>query len=179
MSQGYGFLFDEQIINYSTQGRDQSYDLVAEAIQRAVDFSSKKLKQSETEAGGRRKNSQADIHGDTAPDLLQEQLRKAILGNFESVEDAFNTFSNDEGVVAKKGWKRAVKLLPLSPAEAKLLRTSLPKKANLEAFLLFAGVAAATDEAQASNDSGTCGLAKLPVEVPQLPPRLGHSHVLF
>ena len=173
IAQGWNWLFDEQCLHYSTQGREKSYELVAEAILRAVAScgSRAKVKAAPKQEPAGKKDRKANVH---SVESSVDQLKAALLEEFGSAKEAFAVLSNGNQVVGKKEWKHAVsRLLPLlSVQESKSVRKQLPKKVNIDAFVRFfnddgdGSEEAAADEETQTQDKAS--LAKLPDEVPEV-----------
>ena len=174
---GFEWIFHEQVLQYSTQGREKSYQLVAEAILRAVASggSRPKVKAApKKEPAADKKQPPSQIH---STESLVDQLKAALLDQYGSAKDAFDALSNADGIVGKKEWKRAVlRLLPkLTVQDNKSLRKSLakrlPKKTDVEAFVrFFNSTTSDTQEmkAEESESQNHSSLAKLPDEVPEV-----------
>ena len=174
---GFDWIFDEQVLHYSTQGREKSYQLVAEAILRSVASGGSRPKVKEApkkEPAADKKQPPSQIH---STESLVDQLKAALLDQYGSAKGAFDALSNADGIVGKKEWKRAVlRLLPkLSAQDSKSLRKSLakrlPKKTDVEAFVRFFN--SSVDGAQEVKEEGPesqnqSSLAKLPDEVPEV-----------
>jgi hypothetical protein len=83
---------------------------------------------------------------------------------------------NTNGLVSKAEWKKALmRLMPeLTGFEIKNLRKQLPKKLKSEGFIAFVDSAVDVVGSGTPSETGKArekgGLAKLPLEVPQLPP---------
>jgi hypothetical protein len=185
MESEHSYLFDEQVIAYSTQGRESSsYPRIIEAVTRAVKsaFKHKQAKATpavqeasqpkadrihETEDKGNATN--ADIsHTESTADFMV-----ALHSKFDTAKDAFECFSNEEGTIGKKEWRHIVKkMLPvISKADAKALRKQLPKKVSFTQFCELMDKAQPNKDKQKPANESTLSshLAHLPGEVPVLP----------
>ena len=180
-----GWLFDAQVISFSTQERDACIDRMISAIRRAIEHcrthdtltASTKAKKPEKQ----QKTEQAtDVHESDAPDVvgLESQLKEAVLAAFSSTRAAFDAHSKN-GVMGKKEWKKLIKnAMPLLKQEpSKLLRKRLPNRMSWADFsAVFDGprqrasstgkknVKATADEAEAALSE----MAALPPEVPEV-----------
>ena len=167
----------------ATQSRDHSYELIVKAIKRATAgafAANAPLLQPMNEQDGaaasklHKSPAESNTSNDALPSL-EAQLRAAILETYTGSSTAFQALSKS-GSITKKGWKKCLpQLLPsLGEDEKKKLRKKLRRVQNAESFAEFVdGASATTDKASSFNraegNTGTVGLAALPVEVPQLP----------
>jgi hypothetical protein len=165
MEGGDSFLFDEQVIAVTSQGREHSYSLIIEAIQRAVQaaFTSKQTTLTPPTA---------DSIND-ADDDRQTELMVVLRAKFGTAKAAFDSFSN-EGTIGKKEWRHIVKkMLPAMPAlDSKALRKKLPKKVNLMQFRDLLDEVEPSDKQALRSEStshSSSRLAELPSDVPVLP----------
>ena len=171
MESGHEYLFDEQVIVYSTQSREHSHSLIVEAIQRAVQ-SAWRQKQT-TAAAVETPQSKPDRVHDLDDDI-QTELMAVLCSKFGTAKAAFDSFSNEQGILGKKECRRMIqKMLPtISQEEAKVLKKKLPKKMSLAQFSEWMGKAKVKSE-QTSASKGpshpSSRLALLPGDVPVLP----------
>jgi hypothetical protein len=170
MESGHAHLFDEQVISYTTQGREHSHVLIVEAIERAVQTASR-LQQ--TTAAVEVPQSKSDGVHDLDDDS-QTELTAALHLTFGTAETAFESFSNDEGTIGKKEFRRMIKktLPTLSKEAAKALKKKLPKKVGLVEFCELMDQLKPKDEQSSASKSTTyppSHLARLPSDVPVLP----------
>jgi hypothetical protein len=172
------FLFDEQVISVTSQSREHSYSLIIEAIKRAVQAAFTRMtpkpppvpaEETVEESAQPKLDPVHEPDGDPQIDLMT-----ALYSKFGTAKAAFDTFSNGEGTIGKKEWKRVVKktLLAISHTDANALRKKLPKKVDLAQFCELMSEVKSKDEQ--SNDSDSTShpsshLAELPSEVPVLP----------
>ena len=117
MESGHSHLFDEQVIAYSTQGREHSHILIVGLVQRAVQSASR---QQHTTAVVETHQSKADHLHDFDEDP-QTELMAALCSKFGTAKAAFDSFSNDDGTIGKKEWRRMIKktLPAMAKADAK------------------------------------------------------------
>jgi hypothetical protein len=176
MEKGYGYLFDEQVISHTTQGREHSDALIVEATIRAIQLAHDKPAPAPAPAPVADKAPAAPeqvsvVHTDKTLTLL-DRFKAAVISKHGSAKKAFKSISKN-GLVSKKEFKKALMhLMPeLTIMEGKVLRKQLPKKLKLEAFIAFVDPAAegAKSEPASVNDQTRAGLAELPNEVPEIP----------
>jgi hypothetical protein len=175
MESGHAHLFDEQVIAYSTQSREHSHLLVVEAIERAVQspFRQKQILPV-PEAPQPELDRVHELGDELDDDDIQTELMIALQSKIGTAAAAFDSFSNEEGSISKKEWRRMIKkMLPrMSKARAKALKKKLPKTVNLVQFCELMGEANPTGE-KTSTDKRTSHrlshLARLPSDVPVLP----------
>jgi hypothetical protein len=171
MESGHAHLFDEQVIAYSTQGREHSHGLIVEAIARAVQ-STFRQKQIVPEAKAPQSEGTTDcVH--EPDDDSQTELMAALHSKFGTAKAAFDLFSNADRI-SKKGWRRMIKkMLPtMSKAEVKKLKKKLPETVSLAQFTKLMGEVKPKDEQAAASKSTpheSSHLAELPGDVPVLP----------
>jgi hypothetical protein len=175
MEGGDSFLFDEQVISVTSQGREHSYSLIIEAIKRAVQEAFKRKRTALTPPPtSEALEPQLDRVHDDQDETPQMELMAALHAKFSTAKAAFGSFSNEEGTIGKKEWRRMIKkMLPtMLQADCKMLRKKLPKKVSLVQFCELMGEDKPKGK-QASADESTLHppshLAKLPDEVPVLP----------
>jgi hypothetical protein len=172
LESGDSFLFDEQVITVTSQSREHGYTVIVEAIKRAVQaaFNRKQTALIPTPTADAQQLDRVHDEQDGTP---QMELMAALFSNFSSAEAAFEAFSNDEGIIGKKEWRRIVKktLPALSHVDAKVLRKQLPKKVSLVQFFEMMGEAKPKSHPSASKSTSNLPshLAELPGEVPVLP----------
>ena len=188
MESEHSYLFDEQVIAYSTQGRESSsYPRIIEAITRAVHAAFKhEQPKAATEVQASQPPKADRIHetednenaanADISQTESTADLMVALHSKFDTAKDAFELFSNEEGTIGKKEWRHIVKkMLPaMSKADAKALRKQLPKKVSFTQFceLMDKAQPNAEDKQKPANESTlplSSHLAHLPGEVPVLP----------
>jgi hypothetical protein len=113
-------------------------------------------------------------------------FRQSILAQYNEPEAAFKQFEGKDGTLGRKGFKKLTSSLGIevSEDERKMMRKRIDTKKAIElaSFLLFVGGNATVAESETSeNDTGGGShlrLARLPVEVPELPPAFrerGHA----
>ena len=176
MESGDSFLFDEQVISVTSQGREHSYTLIIEAIKRAVQAASKRKQTAPTPAPtseAQEPHLLGRVH-DEQDDTPQMELMTALHSKFSTAKAAFDSFSNEEGIIGKKEWRRTIKkMLPTMPqADAKALRKKLPKKVSLVQFCEMMGEVKSKSSRPSTSKSTSdmsSHLAELPGEVPVLP----------
>ena len=96
MESGDSFLFDEQVISVTSQGREHSYTLIIEAIKRAVQAASKRKSTVLTPAAtSEAQNPQLGCVHDEQDDTPQMELMAALYSKFGTAKAAFDTFSNE------------------------------------------------------------------------------------
>ena len=166
------YLFDEQVIAFSTQGREHSHMLIVEAIKRAVKaaFKRKTVPQPAVEMPQPKTDRVHEAEdGSDTPDAKAELAAK-LLSKFGTAERAFSSFAKD-GIIDKKGWRRIIKktIPSLTTIELKALRKKLPKKLNLAQFSEFIGERQEQEDPAIESHSEASGLADL-TGVPLLPP---------
>lgn len=182
MESGHSYLFDGQVIAYSTQSREHSHALIVEAIQWAVQSASRQkrtvavaVEEAEEEAEAVAPESNLDrVHDDD--DDYQTELMNALYSKYGTAAAAFASFSNEEATVCKKEWRRMIKeSLPALPKTVtKALKKKLPKKVSLVQFCELMGVAIPKSEHTRASESAShtlpsSHLAQLPGDVPALP----------
>ena len=159
----------------SNQGREHSYELVAQAVnQAAADILSQptniKIKTPPKVKVG---NSQNQLEPPAPSGLHQTaflsadaQFKAAMLEKYGSLAAAFASFSKDGGVNVKKLKKATKKLLPSLPHEhAKKLRKKLNQVDSLSAFTaLFGGTE--DNPTKQTVTTTSMELAVLPADVP-------------
>ena len=174
MEKDYGFLFDEQVISYTAQGREFANALIVAATRRAIRMAHQQHKQQEQEqppppapTKAAANEDSVVIHADQS-NIFVDTFKEALLSKYGSSEKAFHSM-NKKGVVSKKEWKKALmRLMPdVTVAQMKSLREQLPKKVQLEAFAAFVDGAGAVKSG--SVNTPRAGQAKLPNEVPEIP----------
>jgi hypothetical protein len=110
---------------------------------------------------------------DEQDDTPQMELMAALHSKFSTTKAAFDSFSNEQGTIGKKDWKRMIKkMLPTLPqADAKALRKKLPKKGSLVQFCEMMGEVKSKSSHPSSKSTSEMSshLAELPNEVPVLP----------
>ena len=169
----HSYLFDEQVISYSTQSREHSHSLIIAAIKRAVQSCSAALvaKSKLSQSNADRIHESGEDDGVKASEHPEQEIRAALLSNFHSAKAAHSCFSRD-GAIGKKEWRKIIrKTLPeASKQEAKVLSKALPKLANVAQFSAWMGEAESTPSLEkVGSKSESPGLASLPIEVPVLP----------
>jgi hypothetical protein len=176
MESGDSFLFDEQVISITSQGREHSYTLIIDAIKRAAraSFTTKQTTPTPppVEVSVEHQSKPDRVH--ELDDNSQTELMAALHSKFGSAAVAFDSFCNDEGTIGKKEWKRLTKrMLPtISNVLAKALRKKLPKRVTKVQFLELLGEVKPTDKQDSTNKSPTytsSQLTELPSDVPVLP----------
>jgi hypothetical protein len=103
---------------------------------------------------------------------IQPQLITALRLKFGAARADFGSFSNEEGIIGKKEWRRLIKkaLPTMLKAQVKALQKRLSKTANRVQFCELMGEEKAKDEKiSASTSHHSPHLAQLPSEVPVLP----------
>ena len=174
MESGQKHLFDEQVIAYSTQGREYSHALIIEAIERAVQSASRpKPTTAAVKAPQSHPDHMHELDGDPQTEP-QTELMAALCSKFGTAKAAFDSFSNAEGTIGKKEWRHMIKqTLPTMPkAAAKALSKQLPKKVGLVQFCDLMDKVKPKSTEGSANDSTShslSDLAELPSEVPVLP----------
>jgi hypothetical protein len=99
-------------------------------------------------------------------------LKSVVIKKYGNAEAVWKIFNKD-GVVGKKEWKRIIKKtnISMTATESKALRKLLPNKATIAEFCSFVGGFSKEPATEQSNSqTQDPGLAKLPTEVPHLPP---------
>ena len=171
----------------STQGRDHSYALIADAIKQATkDAFVAKQEPLPQEQQAQEKGPSTRIHdipsGDAssvsnkADGTVESQFRAAAISMFKSPEAAFNKLAGDTNSagISSKRFLKALKVLGLAemPKESRrALRKIISGSSKLitrEAWLAFMG----DGKDEKNNDNATghskkLALAVLPVEVPE------------
>ena len=159
----------------SNQGREHSYELVAQAVnQAAADILSQPTKiKIKTPPKVKVGNSQNQLEPPAPSGLHQTaflsadaQFKAAMLEKYGSLAAAFASFSKDGGVNVKKLKKATKKLLPSLPQEhAKKLRKKLNQVDSLSAFTaLFGGTE--DNPTKQTVTTTSMELAVLPADVP-------------
>ena len=188
---GHSYLFAEQVIIFSTQGREHCHGLIIEAIKRAVQaaFTSHqpaaKLAAETPQPKAARAHEDDDdtkatsvkekeqVHDtDQASDAEvasspEDELRAALLAKYGSAKQAFKSFNKD-GVVTKREWKRIIKktvAMKMTGDDMKLLRKGLPKTASLREFCAFVGGSEDLEEEMTTSEATDSRFAELPSEV--------------
>jgi hypothetical protein len=162
MESGDSFLFDEQVIAITSQGREHSYTLIIDAIKRAIRASFKSQQTTpipslapqstperihDLDSEPESKTDDKRVHeateeekGAKSSSPSDEQnvqaLKAALLAKFGSPNDkVWQAFSKD-GAIGKKEWRKVIrKTMPtITQAEIKTLRKVLPKSVNLVEF---------------------------------------------
>jgi hypothetical protein len=177
MESGDSFLFDEQVISVTSQAREHSYTLIIEAIKRApVQAAPKRKPTALTPAfTSEAQEPQLGRVHDEQDDTPQMELMTALHSKFSSPKVAFCSFSNEEGIIGKKEWRRMIKkMLPtMSQTDVKVLRKKLPKKVSLVQFCEMMGEVKSNSSHPPAKRKSTSDmsshLAELPGEVPVLP----------
>jgi hypothetical protein len=186
MKKGYGYLFDEQVISYSTVHREHANTLVVEATRRAIRLAHGQSTPIVAPVSAP-DEAPAPVAGkalaavEAAPGVHADKkvasvdvFKRALLSKHGSAEKAFKSVSKN-GLVSKTEWKRALlRLMPeLTGFEMKSVRKQLPKNLKSEAFIAFVGraVDVVGSEAPGSEAPSVTGqaLADLPSEVPEIP----------
>jgi hypothetical protein len=169
MESGDSFLFDQQVISITSQGREHSYALIIEAIQRAVKVAFTR-KQTAPKLPATTEVAQSNLGDVHEPDGdSQTELMAALRLKFETAEAAFASFSNEKGIISKKEWRYIIKKL-LPKANAKKMRKQLPKKVSLVQFCEMAGELKDKEVSESEiRPLPSSHLADLPSEVPILP----------
>ena len=186
MEKGYGYLFDEQVISHTTQGREHSNALIVEATRRAIHLAHEQSTPTRTSSpvpapaeapapvpdkAPASVEAAAGVHVDKKVALV-DAFKKALLSKHGSAEKAFKSMSKN-GQVSKTEWKKALlRLMPeLNVLEFKSLRKQLPKKLKTKAFIAFVNPTADMIESEAPSVTGQArtSLADLPNEVPEIP----------
>ena len=198
MESGDSFLFDEQVISITTQGREHSHSLIIKAIKRAVQ-AAYDIKQTvpAAEAVAEASPPNADrTHGlenDPQMELMRihktasddassahskvgnapsadTRIKILLLEQHGSAASVFDALTGKDGNISKKILKKVCKrLLPSSSAEEiKALRKKLQKLGSVSAVAAFLG-AGGSSGSPAKRVTGDSHLAALPPEVPQLP----------
>ena len=178
-----GWLFDAQVISFTSQNRDACIDLMITAIRRAIEYcrTHDTLTPSVVEAkecAPEGTEEKADVHDSDAAqvDGLETQLKKAVVAAFGSARAAFDTHSKNDAV-GKKEWKKLIKkaLPSLNQEVAKLLRKRLPNRMSWVDFGAFIGGESASTAGKGNTQSKTykdepapSGMAVLPPEVPEV-----------
>jgi hypothetical protein len=169
---GQSYLFAEQVIIFTTQGREHCHGLIIEAIKRAVQTIAKSAEPAPPpeidrihevdEESGTPENA-------AGPDALTE-LKAALLSKFGSAKAAFSSFSKD-GQISKREWRKVIRKMmsTLSNEDSKTLRKQLPKRVNGVQFSELLGEAKVEYTKQSESPSEASGLAALPAECPRLP----------
>ena len=116
MESGHEYLFDEQVITYTTQGREHSHALIIEAIERAVQSASSQQQTAlEPEPAAEAETAEApQPKADRVHDIdddSQHELMAALWSKFGTAKAAFDSFSNEEGIIGKKELRQMVKRL--------------------------------------------------------------------
>ena len=207
MSRGYQFLFDDQVctggkiqetllyshrctvqcISFSTQSRDHTYELIVEAIKRAIqhctahDTLTARYEQMPDDAvaqkhpqaihASRRTGADAGSGAGFRSDSADHAtiFRQRVLEKYESVTAVFDRFKEVDGTVSRKGFKGIVGSLGMSITDQE--RKQLRKMVCASKAISFAKFAAFMDH---SGDKGKlisqpeedgASLAELPSEV--------------
>ena len=95
LESGDSFLFDEQVISVTSQGREHSYTLIIEAIKRAVQvaFKHKPTALASAPTSEAQEPQLGRVH-DEQDDAPQMELMAALHSTFSNAKAAFDTFSN-------------------------------------------------------------------------------------
>ena len=188
MEKNYGWLFDRQVVSYSTQGRDHSYVLIADAVKQAIqDSSVTKQEPLPQEQQVQEKGPSMRIHDIPSDDdssasnkvdsTVESQFKAAVILMFKSPEAAFNKLTGDmsSAGISSKVFLKALKLLGLTkmPKESRrALRKTISGPSKLitrEAWLAFMGGGndGKANGRNATGHSKELALAMLPAEVPE------------
>ena len=194
MESGDSFLFDEQVISITTQGREHSHSLIIKAIKRAVQ-AAYDIKQTvpAAEAVAEASPPNADHTTDPQMELMRihkiasddassahskvanapsadARIKILLLEQYGSAASVFDALTGKDGNISKKILKKVCKrLLPSSSAEEiKALRKKLQKLGSVSAVAAFLG-AGGSSGSPTKRVTGDSHLAALPPEVPQLP----------
>ena len=176
-----GWLFDSQVISFTTQNRDACIDLMISAIRRAIQYCrthdtlTATIKEKETKRK-EKKEQATDVHESDAE--LEAELKEAVIATFGSAKPAFDAHSK-HGVVGKKEWRKLLKkVMPSLKQEAsKQLRKRLPNRMSWVEFSTFIGGSgqsgSSSDKGTASDNEPEAGsassvVASLPPEVPEV-----------
>jgi hypothetical protein len=169
---GFGWLFSEQVVTYSMQSREKSYELIISAIRRAVEH----CKANDTSGAG------SGIHDKAASFVetdFEERFKSLILSRYSSVHEAWNAFNvSGKGSLSRSDFKRVVSktlgLQSVADADRKELRSKLDplqtKRVTYDALLAFMSdnqQKGAPKEMGQTKDK--LPLLPLPMDVPNLP----------
>jgi hypothetical protein len=198
MESGDSFLFDEQVISMTSQGREHSYSLIIEAIKRAVraSFNCKQTRPTQAPApepapalepapasaavlsasfmDDTPQQVEDRVHGaeEDAPDPQSNLvLLTALRIKFSTADAAYSAFSK-HGTIGKKEWRRMIrKTLPRMTIEdaKQLIKKGLPKKLSRGQFVEWMGEEDKKGPMSQTPTEEASNLAGLPIEVPILP----------
>ena len=169
---GFGWLFDEQVVAYSMQSRERSYELIISAIKRAVAHCN------ESKNAVARSGIHGKPTGMSEGADLEGQFRSLVLSRYASVQEAWNAFEiTGKGALSRSDFKRVIsKTLGLrcTDAERRALRSKLDplqtKQVSYDALLEFVdGTQHKDAPAKKLQQKEEHKLAVLPMGVPSLP----------
>ena len=110
-----GWLFDAQVISFTTQERDACIDRMISAIRRAIEYchshdtlTSTTVKAEETVPKDKQENADAHEINAIHTDALESQLKERVIAVFGSARAAFDAYSK-HGVIGKKEMKKLLK----------------------------------------------------------------------
>jgi hypothetical protein len=166
IEKGYGHLFDNQVINYSTSYRANAYRLVFEAVNAAVNDSAGQSAAIPNAVGN------GKLHGDPSD---QAHFVTVLLSRYSSVEEAWSAFDiKRKGYLSRSDFKRVIhKTLGLrwSDGDRRKLRGKLdPQNTNHIVFEAFAKFVRLSQSDGAENKLNN-RRAVIPMDVPSLPDR--------
>jgi hypothetical protein len=189
---GYDFIFAEQVVGFTQEGRKSAWSKLQNAITRALQASHRAVPKPKKQTTKKTKYSTTQLHDHQSSKHCEDidtLFRQSILAQYDEPKAAFKRFEGKDGTLGRKGFKKLTSSLGIevSEDERKRLRKRIDtKKAiDLVSFLDFVGGNAAGTKgsdtgasANGTSDGSHSKLARLPVEVPELPPAFrerGHA----
>ena len=182
------------MVGFTQEGRKSAWSKLQNAITRALQASHQAVSEPKKQATKKKtKHSTAQLHDQKSSKHCEDidtLFRQSILAQYNEPEAAFKRFEGKDGTLGRKGFKKLTSSLgiEISEDERKRLRKRIDtnKAIDLASFLLFvgcgntAGTKGSNTETSANgtSDGSHSELARLPVEVPELPPAFrerGHA----
>ena len=158
-----------QVILYSTQGRDHTYDLIQKSIKRAIQYCQTHDTFTLNDSISEQLHNEPQQISQKA--LSMTLFRQKVIEQYETPRAAFDRFKNVDGMLTRKAFKALVGSLDvdISDEQRKQLRkqVSASKVISLKKFLAFMKQPDEKKTVKAKTEQS--GLAALCGKVPVLP----------
>jgi hypothetical protein len=161
---GFGHIFSEQVVGYTSENRKVAFDKISKAIARAVAAENAKAAVVKTK---KTKPSAPKIHKDSTDD--DELFRQLVLKHYTDAGSAFSVFQGDDGLLGRKNFKKLVRSVGMKIDEdnRKQLRKRITSKKAIDRGSFVAFICSgetSTNAVVIASSSSTDGLAALPIE---------------
>ena len=172
----FGYLFNSQVIPFSSTHRKACYTMIADAISAVIKNTMAQEKQNER-AKETNETKERNVHSTNLDvDAAEAQLRQLVKSNYGSAIKWFEEIKGKSGSISRTDWKTATKQIGLAvnneirKAIRKRVARDGSKLINLSQLSSFIDpVDSASDSTSDSTSDSASELCAIPLEVPSLP----------